>query len=1262
MKRQKTISKLWKRGFSLFLANALAFSALPVLSAPVLANVKSEPLLKAGSVGVSAQNVTKGEPFPAGTANSDNFRIPALVTTETGALVAAADARYDRISADGSSPDGGGLDTIASVSEDGGKTWFYSLPIYFPDSSQNAFTNATTIIDPALMMGPDNTIYCIADACPTGVTTMGGFRAPGCGTGFIEVNGEWRLALTTEYTTKARIRPDAEGADYEYYVGDFEDGYAPVLSMEDDSPSEYVIDEWYNLYSDAGNGTLTELTQTQVDSDTIIQQNVFYGDSALHVYETGYLFMVSSKDNGRTWENPTILNTQIKRSDDENDQALLVSPGKGITTNSGDIVLGCYNWKPGRESASMIYSTDNGASWRRTEDMETVSGTEIDTSSENEIVELKDGTLRMFFRHGGYQAAVGNLCYVDAKKQTDGSYQLGTPVQTDISIHRGCNLSALSYSREIDGKQVILVSAPSGVRANGQILTLLVNEDADQTLECIERFSVPGGQGGYGTFVYSCMSELQDGSIGLLWEPNHRAIRYNRFAVDETGVISEFPSEIPVELEKDGTYTQENYEGEGTVTIQPDASIASVSVTEGASLALYDHIGTATSTFSDAFSSTPNNSLSLSGAEFVFTKTNGDKWTIKNEAANVYLNNSGNKTAEFYESTASEMDIVPDEGTFRISNVPSGRDIIFYKKETNFNAYDSYDSTRADYAYGFTLFEKDASATDSPIPGYKQANEIVSGKSYLITYPDTSGKIAVLYAQTQDVTDTNRWYVKTKLLQPSALSSAKTITITGIGEGYTTAVIDGAVYDIHVSETHPAPAPGCSHAQTTLKNQKAAGCETMGYSGDKICNSCNAVIETGSILSAGHNWDKGQILTEVTEETDGLKQYTCQTDRTHKKTEIIYASAFSLFLDAYKKAFAQMEDLREYPGLYENEAAFEAACAKAHLVFWNKDASRSTMYRLKDELAKTAADLRIKPLSALQAELAKAIQTAKADIASIPNDIPASIRTAFENAYQKATAKMPDGLSEEEQSKYVYNVLKALNAAQYNLDKAKAAAIENALAQARKKLNDTLEQAKAAYANGASSYTQSSWSAFEAAYLAAANAPQDADAATLNGLSDALAKAQAALQAAPAAPKTDTVTYKNVQYKILNAAKKTAVAVKCTNKKATKITIPATVNIQGVNYKIVQIKANAFKNAQKMTSVIIGKNVTQIGTKAFYNCKKLSKVTFKGTGVKKIGASAFKKTSSKMTVKVPKALKKGKKRTEFLKKLVAGGMSKNLKL
>ena len=40
--------------------------------------------------------------------------------------------------------------------------------------------------------------------------------------------------------------------------------------------------------------------------------------------------------------------------------------------------------------------------------------------------------------------------------------------------------------------------------------------------------------------------------------------------------------------------------------------------------------------------------------------------------------------------------------------------------------------------------------------------------------------------------------------------------------------------------------------------------------------------------------------------------------------------------------------------------------------------------------------------------------------------------------------------------------------------------------------------------------------------------------------------------------------------------------------------------------------------------MVIGKYVTSIGKKAFYNCKALAKVTFKGTAVKTIGKDAFK--------------------------------------
>ena len=46
----------------------------------------------------------------------------------------------------------------------------------------------------------------------------------------------------------------------------------------------------------------------------------------------------------------------------------------------------------------------------------------------------------------------------------------------------------------------------------------------------------------------------------------------------------------------------------------------------------------------------------------------------------------------------------------------------------------------------------------------------------------------------------------------------------------------------------------CHHAKTTLKNAKAATCDAEGYTGDKVCTSCNAVVEKGtSIPSPAHN-------------------------------------------------------------------------------------------------------------------------------------------------------------------------------------------------------------------------------------------------------------------------------------------------------------------------------------------------------------------------------------------------------------------------
>ena len=104
--------------------------------------------------------------------------------------------------------------------------------------------------------------------------------------------------------------------------------------------------------------------------------------------------------------------------------------------------------------------------------------------------------------------------------------------------------------------------------------------------------------------------------------------------------------------------------------------------------------------------------------------------------------------------------------------------------------------------------------------------------------------------------------------------------------------------------------------------------------------------------------------------------------------------------------------------------------------------------------------------------------------------------------------------------------------------------------------------------------------------------------------------------------------------------------------KGKKITIAATVKIDGVTFKVTSIKKNAAKKNKNMTSVVIGKNAN-----SFANSKKLANVTFKGTKAVKVGSKAFKGTSAKMKVVIPKKMSK-KTRNTLKKNLKKAGISK----
>ena len=130
------------------------------------------------------------------------------------------------------------------------------------------------------------------------------------------------------------------------------------------------------------------------------------------------------------------------------------------------------------------------------------------------------------------------------------------------------------------------------------------------------------------------------------------------------------------------------------------------------------------------------------------------------------------------------------------------------------------------------------------------------------------------------------------------------------------------------------------------------------------------------------------------------------------------------------------------------------------------------------------------------------------------------------------------------------------------------------------------------------------------------------------------------------------LTKSGVTYQVTKAGAKEGYVAYTKAKKNVKgsVTIPATVTIDGVTYKVTSIAANAFKGNKKITKVTIGKNIEKIGKNAFYGCKKLSSITFKTTKLKasKVGKNAFKGVKAKVTVKMPK--NKAKDYKKWLKK------------
>lgn len=477
--------------------------------------------------------------FYAGDATKSNyFRIPSLLTLDSGTVIAAADARYG-----GTHDSKSKINTAFAKSTDGGNTWGEpTLPMKFDDyvaknidwprdsvGKNVQIQGSASYIDPVLLEDKStHRVFLFADLMPAGI----GSSNASVGSGFKEINGKKYLKLHWK---------DDSSSDYNYSIR--ENGI--IYDDTTNASTEYSVDGEYNLYKNGEALTCkqydynfegTSLLETPTDTD--VNMNVFYKDSMFKVFPTNYLAMKYSDDEGDNWSDLNIVSTFKP----EESKFLVLGPGIGkqITTgeNAGRLIVPLYS----KSSAELgfMYSDDHGNSWNYVEADHNTGG----ATAEAQIVEMPDGSLKTYLRTGsGYIAEVTSI---------DGgeTWSDRVPLTEIATTSYGTQLSVINYSQPIDGKPAIILSAPNATngRKNGKIWIGLINETGQSgvnkySVEWKYCYSVDTPQMGYS---YSCLTELPDGKVGLLyekydsWSRNElhlkNILKYEKFTIDELKV------------------------------------------------------------------------------------------------------------------------------------------------------------------------------------------------------------------------------------------------------------------------------------------------------------------------------------------------------------------------------------------------------------------------------------------------------------------------------------------------------------------------------------------------------------------------------------------------------------------------------------------------------------------------------------------------------------------------------------------------------
>ncbi|CIS64734.1 sialidase B (Neuraminidase B) [Streptococcus pneumoniae] len=437
--------------------------------------------------------------FQSGDSTQANyFRIPTLYTLSSGRVLSSIDARYG-----GTHDSKSKINIATSYSDDNGKTWsepifamkfndYEEQLVYWPRDNKlknSQISGSASFIDSSIVEDKKSgkTIL-LADVMPAGI---GNNNANKADSGFKEINGYYYLKLKKNGDNDFRYTVRENGVVYDETTN---------------KPTNYTINDKYEVL-EGGKSLTVEQYSVDFDSGSLrerhngkqVPMNVFYKDSLFKVTPTNYIAMTTSQNRGESWEQFKLLPPFLG----EKHNGTYLCPGQGLALKSSNrLIFATYT------SGELTYliSDDSGQTWKKS----SASIPFENATAEAQMVELRDGVIRTFFR-----TTTGKIAYMTSRDSGE-TWSEVSYIDGIQQTSYGTQVSAIKYSQLIDGKEAVILSTPNSRsgRKGGQLVVGLVNKE-DDSIDWRYHYDIDLPSYGY---AYSAITELPNHHIGVLFE------------------------------------------------------------------------------------------------------------------------------------------------------------------------------------------------------------------------------------------------------------------------------------------------------------------------------------------------------------------------------------------------------------------------------------------------------------------------------------------------------------------------------------------------------------------------------------------------------------------------------------------------------------------------------------------------------------------------------------------------------------------------